>query len=56
MSCGFGPMQEHRRAVRRVNVSVAIVLLLIGHESLLVASALQMGESVHKICSPDLFP
>ncbi|CAL8471186.1 g10728 [Coccomyxa elongata] len=34
----------HKRAVRRVNVSVAIVMLLIGHESLLVASALQMGE------------
>ena len=44
MSWVLGPAQEHKRAVRRVNVSVVIVLLLLGHESLLVTSMLQTGE------------
>ena len=54
ISWNLGPEQEYKRAVRRVNVSVAIVLLLIGYESLLVASVPQPGESVYMLFFPKL--
>ncbi|BDA46579.1 probable collagen alpha-5(VI) chain at N-terminal half [Coccomyxa sp. Obi] len=44
MSSDLGTTQKYERAVRRANVSMAIVLLLLGHETFLVTQALQTGE------------